>query len=148
MMTKRPDWIGVADKEQVFVGVKGRLAQLAHGRKIPLRGLNEADWLIHHSPRSPANGEEGCQCFTDIDRIARQAVDQVNSGAGFFRNRPEVDLELCGEASILPSTGAFSLIENRKSWQSAFRLRHLEISEEDFELLAEEMGPDVDSLTH
>jgi hypothetical protein len=148
MMTKRPDWIGVADNEQVFVGVKGGLAQLAHGRKIPLQGLNEADWLIDHSPRSPANDEEGCQCFTAIDRIAREAAYLVNSGDGFFRNRPEADLELCAEASILPLTGTFSLIENRKSWQYAFRLGHLEISEEDFELLAEVMGLDVDSLTH
>jgi hypothetical protein len=147
-MTKRPDWIGVAGKGQVFVGVKGGLAQLSHGKKIPLQRLDEADWLIAYSPRIPSHCDEGYQCFPALDGVASEGGSQVNSGNDLFANRLEVDLEFCEEASILPLADSFPLIKNKKNWESAFRLEPLEISEEDFALLAEEMRLDVDSTTH
>jgi predicted RNA-binding protein len=147
-MAKKHYWIGVACKDQVFVGVKGGFAQLAHGKGFPLQKMDEGDWLICYSPRTSMNSLECCQSFTAIGRIANDEVYQFDSAEDFSPYRLEVDFELCEETSILPLIDRLSFIEDKKSWGYPFRLGHLEISEEDFELLAEEMGLDVNSIKH
>lgn len=147
-MVKKQDWIGVACKDYLFVGVRGGFAQLGQGKKIYLQNRNEKDWLSYDSPRTSSNRHQRYQSFTVTDRVKNDAVYQTDLGEGFLSNHPEADFELCEEASILPLTDSFSFIENRECWEYPFRLGHLEISEEDFQLLAEEMRLDVDSIKH
>lgn len=147
-MAKKNYWIGVACKDQVFVGVKGGFAQLGYGKKISLQRMNEGDWIIDYSPRVSLRSDERCHSFTAIGRVASDEVYQAELGEGFLPYRLEVDFERCEEASILPLIERLSFIENKMSWEYSFRLGHLEINEEDFELLAEEMGLDIDAIKH
>jgi hypothetical protein len=147
-MAKRDYWIGVACKDRVFVGVRGGFAELVRGRDFPLRKMDEGDWLIYYSPRLSLSSPESCQSFTAIGRIAGLAGDELDGIESFLPFRLEVDFALCGEAPILPLIDRLSFIEDKRSWAYPFRLGQLEISEEDFELLAEEMGLDVKSVIH
>lgn len=147
-MAKKHYWIGVACKDQVFVGVRGGFAQLLRRKDFPTLTMDEGDWLIYYSPRQSLSTAESCQSFTAIGRIAGDEVYQFDEGEGFLPYRLEVDFELCSEASILPLIDRLSFIEDKKSWGYPFRMGHLEISEEDFELLAEEMGLDADTIRH
>jgi hypothetical protein len=147
-MAKRHDWIGVACKDQVFVGVKGDFAQLSQGKKIPLQRMSEGDGLIYYSPRVGFNSDPGCQSFTSLGSVASDEVYQSDLDEGFLPYRLELDFELCEEASILPLLDRLSFIENLKNRGYPFRPGHLEINEEEFELLAEEMGLNVDAIKH
>jgi hypothetical protein len=147
-MAKRHDWIGVACKDQVFVGVKGDFAQLSHGKKIPRQRMSEGDGLIDSSPRVSFNRDPGCQSFTSVGSVASDEVYQSDLDEGFLPYRLEVDFELCEEGSILPLLDRLSFIEKMKNRRYPFRLRHLEINEEDLAWLAEEMGLDVDAIKH
>jgi hypothetical protein len=147
-MAKRHDWIGVVCKDQVFVGVKGGFSQLGQGKKIPRQRMSQGDGLIDYSPRVSFNSDAGCQSFTSLGSVASDEVYQADLDEGFLPYRLEVDFALCEEASILPLLDRPSFIENMKNRGYPFRLEHLEITEEDFELLAEEMGLDVDAIKH
>jgi hypothetical protein len=147
-MAKKHYWIGVACKDQVFIGVRGGFAQLMHGKDFPTQKMDEGDWLIYYSPRFSMGSLEGCQSFTAIGRIASPEVYPLDGDEGFLPYRLEVDFEFCRETSILPLIDRLSFIEDKKSWSYPFRLGHLEISEKDFELLAEEMGLDVNTIRH
>jgi hypothetical protein len=147
-MAKKRYWIGVACKDKVFIGVRGGFAQLVHGKGFPLQKMYEGDWLIYYSPRISMTGLDCCQSFTAIGRIANDEIYQFDSGEDCPPYHLDVDFELCEEASILPLIDRLSFIEDKKSWGYPFRLGHLEISEEDFELIVEEMGLDVNSIRH
>jgi predicted RNA-binding protein len=147
-MAKKHYWIGVACKDQVFAGVRGGFAQLVHGKSFPLQKMDEGDWLVYYSPRISMNSLESCQSFTAIGRIADSEVYAFDGEKDFPPYHLEVDFELCEETSILPLIDRLSFIEDKKSWGYPFRLGHLEISEEDFELIVEEMGLDSDSIRH
>lgn len=147
-MAKKQYWLGVASKDHVFIGVKDGFAQLHHGKKIPLQKMKQGDWIIYYSPRVSFHSDERCQSFTAIGRVASDEIYQADMGEGFLPYRLEVDFALCEEASILPLIDRLSFIENKKHWGYPFRLGHLEISEEDFALLAEEMGLDAESIKH
>lgn len=147
-MAKKHYWIGVASKDQVFVGVKGGFAQLHHGKKIPLQKMSEGDWLIYYSSRVRFNSDEHCQSFTSVGSVASDEVYQADTGEDFLPYGLEIDCELCEETSILPLLDRLSFIENKQSWGCPFRLGHFEISEEDFASLAEEMELDVELVIH
>ena len=147
-MTKKPCWIGVAGKDQMMIGVKGGFAQLQHSRKIPLQKINDGDWLIDYSPRRRSTSQEPCQSFTAPGRIASREDFSFDVSTGLVPYQLDEDFALCDEATILPVPDRLPFIEDKKSWGYLFRLEHVEIGEEDFELLVEEMGLEVDAIKH
>lgn len=147
-MAKKHYWIGVACKDQVFAGVRGGFAQLVHGKSFPLQKMDEGDWLVYSSSCIGLSSLEYGQILTALDRIADGNVYQFDDGEDFPSTHSEVDFEQCQETSTLPLIDRLSFIEDKKNWGHPFHSGHLEISEEDFELIIEEMGLDTDSIRH
>lgn len=140
-------WLGVVSKAHVLKGVEGGFAQLNHGKKAPLTKMTVGDRLIYYSPRLSLKNREPYQHFTAIGRVKTGEVYQYDMGNGFVPYRTDVDFAPCHEISILPLLDKLSFTKDKKNWGRQFRFGHFEISEDDFILIADEMGVKMGSET-
>lgn len=140
-------WIGVVSKAHVMKGVKDGIAQLNHGKKVPLAKMKAGDWIVYYSPRLSLQDRQPYQYFTAIGKVTTGEVYQYDTGNGFMPYRLDVDFAACREVSILPLLDKLSFTQGKKNWGQQFRFGHFEISKSDFLLLANDMGVNIDSNT-
>lgn len=138
-------WIGVASRAHVQRGVAAGIAQLGHGKAAPLRRMRQGDWLIYYSPREEVSGGDQVQAFTALGRLVDGDVYQVTVSEAFAPFRRAVAYLPCHEAPIRPLLGQLSFIKDPARWGSVFRFGHLEISHDDFAVIAAAMGDALDA---
>ena len=116
-MKKRPIkyWIIVASKDHVQMGVAGGFAQACHGKAQPLKRMQEGDGILYYSSKRHFGKEDKCQAFTAITFVD------------------------CEETPIANLIELLDFIPNKKAWGYPFRFGILEISENDFKLIASKM---------
>ncbi|MDK2125175.1 EVE domain-containing protein [Parachitinimonas caeni] len=136
-------WIGVVSWEHVQRGVAGGFCQLCHGKNGPLKKMQPGDWLIYYSPNN-AMGESGtCQQFTAIGQIAEGEPYLFRMSDDFVPYRRDVHYLPCQSTPIRPMINDLAFIRDKQRWGYAFRYGQVEISREDFELIA---GAMLDSI--
>jgi len=133
-------WIGVASRDQVEIGAKGGFAQRSHGKECPLRRMQRGDWLIYYLPRTERRGGETVQAFTSIGRVSDDEITQQAISDTFSPFRRTIADVPCHEASIRSLIDRLTFIRDTTRWDMPFRAGHLEISEDDFRLIATAMG--------
>jgi predicted RNA-binding protein len=129
-------WIGVASQEHVKIGELGGFCQLCHGKSTPLKRMKNGDFIIYYSSKKRMNDKEPYQKFTAIGQIKDDLVYQVEMFEGFFPYRKDVDFFESSEYPIIPLINELTFIQNKKQWGYPFRYGHLEISKNDFLLIA------------
>jgi hypothetical protein len=139
-MVNHNNWIGVASRSHVDIGVKGGFIQLNHGKKAPLQKFRVGDGLIMYSPRVSYPDGEPLQSFTAIGTIISDEVYQVEIAPDFKPYRIEVQFHRCNETPIKPLIEQLSFIKSKTHWGSAFRFGQLKIPAKDFVLIANTMG--------
>jgi len=132
-------WIGVASKDHVARGVEGGFCQLCHGKTQPLNRMGLGDWIIYYSPKDTFNGTELCQQFTAIGRVIGDAVYQVQMTPGFVHFRRDIDFLPSQAINIRPLINQLKFIQRKDRWGYAFRFGHIEISKDDFDVIASRM---------
>lgn len=132
-------WIGVASKEHVARGVAGGFCQLCHGKAQPLKRMEQGDWIIYYSPKEHFGGDEPCQQFTAIGRVISNEVYQFEMAPGFIPFRRDIEFLPAQVTDIRPLIDQLDFIQNKSRWGYAFRFGHIEIPQEDFELIATRM---------
>lgn len=132
-------WIAVVSKDHTMRGVVGGFMQVCHGKEAPLKRMRPNDWVIFYSPKLSMNGDEKCQSFTAIGRVANERVYQFQMAEDFIPHRRDVNFYQCDEVSILPMIDELSFIQNKKSWGYPFRFGFLEITESDFNKICVKM---------
>lgn len=132
-------WVGVASKEHVARGVAGGFCQLCHGKAQSLKRMGQGDWIIYYSPKETFGGEDICQQFTAIGRVVGDKVYQFEMAPDFIPFRRDIKFVPSQSVDIRPLINRLSFIQNKSRWGYAFRFGHLEISQEDFELIASQM---------
>jgi EVE domain len=132
-------WIGVASKDHVARGVEGGFCQLCHGKAQPLKRMEQGDWIIYYSPKELFGGDESCQQFTAIGRVIGGEAYQFEMAPGFIPFRRGIEFLPAQAADIRPLIHLLNFIQNKSRWGYAFRFGHIEISQADFELIAEQM---------
>jgi len=149
-VTKPRYWIGVASSEHVARGVAGGFCQLCHGKAAPLRRMARGDWIIYYSPQARltdrAADREPCQQFTAIGQVLDDAVYPFEMAPGFVPFRRNVQFQRARALPIRPLLAQLSFIRDMRHWGAAFRFGHLQISRDDFELVAGQMldvPPDI-----
>ncbi|PHV13309.1 EVE domain-containing protein [Chitinimonas sp. BJB300] len=131
-------WIGVVSHDHVLRGITGGFCQLCHGKSGPLGRMEPGDWLIYYSP-SEHMGEAGsCQRFTAIGQIQDADAYPVEINADTYYRR-NVAYRPCREVPVRPMIEQLTFIRNKQRWGAAFRFGHLEIGQNDFELIARAM---------
>ena len=133
-------WIGVASRDHVRAGIAGGFCQLCHGKAGPMRRIQPGDGIVYYSPRTAMRGGETVQGFTAIGTVKRGEPYAFDMGGGFVPTRRDVAFADAQDAPIQPLLDRLSFTIGRKSWGQAFRYGVLEITREDFALIAEAMG--------
>lgn len=136
---KRRYWIGVVSRDHVLKGVHGGFTQLCHGKEGPLKRMGTGDWIIYYSSKKNFKENTPYQKFTAIGKIIDNHIYQCDMGNGFIPFRRNIDFLRSKEIPIHPLIPYLSFIVNKKHWGYAFRFGHLEISEQDFHLIAKQM---------
>lgn len=133
-------WIGVASKEHVERGVEGGFAQVCHGKAGPLNRMKEGDWIVYYSPTLKFGGKQPCQCFTAIGKIKSGQPYTFPMSQDFVPWRRDVAFLPAKEAAIRPLIKSLAFIYDKNKWGFPFRRGCFDISEEDFNTIAEGMG--------
>lgn len=132
-------WVGVASKDHVARGVSGGFCQLCHGKGQPLKRMGQGDWIIYYSPKEIFGGDEPCQQFTAIGRVQGDDVYQFEMAPGFIPFRRDINFLPAQPVDIRPLINQLNFIQNKSRWGYAFRFGHIEISQDDFELISSKM---------
>lgn len=133
-------WIGVASKDHVQRGITGGFCQLCHGKAQPLKRMQPGDWMVYYSPKEQFESTKPCQQFTAIGQVVGTETYQFEMLPGFIPFRR--DIRFIAEAKpvdIRPLIQELSFIKDKAKWGYAFRYGHLEMTEADFKLIAEQM---------
>jgi len=137
-------WIGVVSLSHVQRGVAGGFAQLCHGKAAPLRRMGVGDWLMYYSPKTDMSDGEPLQMFTAVGRVTGVAVYQHAMTPEFVPFRRDVAYRKCRPAPIQPLIPQLSFIRDAKRWGYPFRTGHIEVTQRDFQLIAEAMAVRTD----
>jgi predicted RNA-binding protein len=135
-------WIIVASKDHVQRGLSGGFIQANHGKAAPLKRMQPGDWVIFYSPKLEYDKPEKYQCFTAIVRVVDDEVYQQDMGNDFVPFRRKVQFLPSKDISILPLIDDLTFIKDKTHWGAPFRFGILQIPEEDFLLIADEMLED------
>lgn len=141
-------WIGVASKDHVARGVSGGFCQLCHGKAQQLKRMKQGDWIIYYSPKEVFGSDDSCQQFTAIGRVIGDEVYQFEMMPGFIPFRRDIEFLPAQAADIRPLINQLGFIQNKSRWGYAFRFGHIEISQEDFELISSKMLTPETLLSH
>lgn len=136
-------WIGVVSQSHVQRGVEGGFAQLCHGKAGPLKKMNVGDWFVYYSPKTDMTNGEPLQMFTAIGQVVGEDVYTHIMGPDFVPFRRDIKYLKCHPAPIKPLLPYLSFIKDPKCWGYPFRIGHVEMTKEDFLLIAESMGVDI-----
>ena len=87
---------------------------------------------------------EPLQMFTAIGRVVGETVYEHAMSPGFVPFRRDVEYLKCKPAAIAPLIPKLSFIKDPARWGYPFRTGHIEMSENDWRLIAAAMGARVD----
>jgi predicted RNA-binding protein len=132
-------WLTVVSKDHIMNGVKGGFMQANHGKRALLARMKKDDWVVFYSPKIEFAGDEKCQAFTAIGKVADDEIYQFKMSEDFVPYRRNIAFLECNDVSILPLIDRLSFIKNKKSWGFIFRFGFFEIPEEDFKIIKGEM---------
>lgn len=125
-------WIAIASREHVQKGVEGSFAQVCHGKKSALGRMKKDDWIIYYSSKEFFTSSVLCQKFTAIGKVTDDTIYSFDMGEGFIPFRRNIAFYPCEEVSILPLIERLEFIQNKKHWGYPFRYGLVEIGENDF----------------
>ena len=132
-------WIIVASRDHVQMGVGGGFAQACHGKAQPLKRMQEGDGILYYSSKRYFGKEDKCQAFTAIGRVKDEEVYAFQMSENFCPFRRNITFVDCEETPIADLIELLDFIPNKKAWGYPFRFGILEISENDFKLIASKM---------
>lgn len=136
-------WIGVVSEAHVQRGVAGGFAQLCHGKAAPLRKMKRGDWFVYYSPRTEMKSGEPLQAFTAIGRVRDDEVYEYAMSDTFIPFRRNIDYVDCQQASIRGLLDQLSFTRDNRNWGYLFRRGQFQITADDFQLIAEAMGVEI-----
>lgn len=134
------NWIAVASRAHVRIGVAGGFMQVGHGKAAPLRRMQAGDRVAYYSPTDVLGDRKPLQAFTALGVLRAAAPYQVDMGQGFVPWRRDVDWADAHEAPIAPLLELLDFSRGRRNWGYAMRFGYFEISDHDLREIAAAMG--------
>src|SRR6218665_1657411 len=135
-------WIAVASAEHSRRG-KGGFMQVNHGKKAPLQRIRAGDGITYYSPAETIGGKDRLQSFTTIGRVRDEELYQGIMGGDFTPWRRNVDYVEATETPIAPLLEKLEFTRGNRNWGYQMRFGLFEISEHDFDVIADAMGAKV-----
>jgi len=132
-------WIAVACADHARRGKREGFMQVCHGKGAPLRRLQAGDGVVYYSPTTAMGKPDRLQAFTTIGRVKDARTYQADMGNGFEPFRRNVAYHDASEAPIAPLLGLLALTHAKRNWAYQYRFGLVEITEEDFAVIAHAM---------
>ncbi len=132
-------WVASISKEHTMRGINGNFIQVCHGKKAPLKRMSKGDMILMYSSKITLDGNEKCQKFTAIGKVADDEIYSFQMSENFVPFRRKIKFYACEEYSILPLIAELDFIENKKMWGYPFRYGFFEINKKDYNLIASKM---------
>ena len=108
--------------------------------------MHAGDWVIFYSPKLEYEKPEKLQSFTAICQIKDENIYQQDMGDRFVPFRRDVTFLPTRDISILPLINDLTFIKHKTHWGAPFRFGTLQITEQDFKLIASRMLADPSLL--
>jgi len=134
-------WIAVASAEHARRGKAGFM-QVNHGKAAPLKRIHPGDGVAYYSPTETFRGKDKLQAFTLVGRVRPGDIYQGEMG-DWVAHRRDVDWADAHDAPIAPLLDHLDFTAGKTNWGYQLRFGLFEISEHDFELIAQAMGASV-----
>jgi predicted RNA-binding protein len=108
--------------------------------------MQQGDYIIYYSHKLSFGSSEPCQKFTAVGQVLGEEIFtyEPEPGSVFYRRRARYFPST--EASVRPLIEKLEFIRNKKQWGAPFRYGLLQISKQDFEIIAAAMGVDLTAL--
>lgn len=133
-------WLAVVQREHVLRGLEQGIVQTNHGVKSGIQRMKPGDGLVYYSPKTAYPEGDPLREFTAIGTIAEGEPWQQNEG-DFTPWRRHVDYDKTATATpIAPLLDTLELTRGNKNWGFIMRRGQIEISPDDFRVIAREMG--------
>ncbi len=139
----RKNWIAVASAEHVERGKREGFMQVCHGKGGPLNRIQPNDRVVYYSPTQTFQGKDKLQAFTAIGVVKIGEPFQVDMGNGFHPFRRNVSWLRAKKAAIHPLLPRLMWTQNNRNWGYQFRFGVFEISNHDFDIIAQAMDEDI-----
>ena len=138
-------WLAVVQRDHVLHGVELGIVQTNHGARSGIQRMLPGDGLVYYSPRMSYPDGDPLREFTAIGVIAEgdpwQADESAMAGAGFAPWRRSVDYAMDATATpIAPLLDLLELTHGNRNWGLIMRRGQVELTNHDFDLIAESMG--------
>ena len=134
-------WLGVVSRDHVRRGVELGIVQTNHGKRPPLARMSAGDGLVYYSPRDAYPDGAPLKAFTALGRIADEEIWQADE-RDFEPWRRRVDYERDAVEVPIASLSDRLELTAKPNWGYALRRGLIELSPEDFELIAAAMTAD------
>src|SRR5258708_37964303 len=131
-------WVNVIPKERVSLAVEEGIMQ-SQGDEAHLSRLQKDDMVIFYSPREDVEGTKKLQAFAAVGQITDDLVYPVEISPGVKAFRRKVTYTPAKEIPVIPLIQKLSFIRNKKHWGFIFKLNLIQILEEDFRIISDEM---------
>lgn len=132
-------WIAAISAEHSRLAMAGGFIQVCHGKRAPLKRMQEGDGLIIYSSREKMGTGATVQMFTAAGRVASGAEYQVQMSSSFLPYRRNVDFLPAKPAAIRPLLDELEFITDKQHWGYPFRFGFFEIGKKDFDLICSKM---------
>lgn len=133
-------WLTVASATHVRRGRAEGFMQVNHGKAAPLRRMKLGDGVVYYSPSTTIGEKDGLRSFTAIGRVREGEPYQGIMASGFQPFRRDVAWEQSHETSIMSLLDRLELTAGKSNWGYQLRFGLVELTEHDFQRIAEAMG--------
>ncbi len=121
-------WINTVSRDHLQTGIEGGFTQADHGKQSRLKRLVKGDRVAFYLPPTEKK-------FTGIGQGIQEVTYEAETG---WRRR--MSFIAAREAPIQPLIEQLEFIRDKKSWGYPFRRGFFEITERDFNTIAQAMG--------
>lgn len=133
-------WIGTIHRAQARAAQAAGFVAPSHGKEAAVAKLSVGDRIIFYAPRTDFDGAP-VQAFVAALTVTGDRVYQRSlPGTDFRPFTRDAEYQSVQEVPVRPLLEDLGFVKSPRHWGMAFRRSHFEISQADFNLIAEGMG--------
>lgn len=134
-------WIGVVHRKQALAAKAAGFCAMSHGKEAAVAKLSVGDRVIFYAPKTDFDGDT-VQAFVALMTVTGDIVVQRNMpGTDFRPSTRDAEFAEVQEIPVRPLLEHLSFVKSPRHWGMAFRRSQFEVSESDFNLIADGMVP-------
>jgi len=137
---KRRYWIIVASRDRVEEAKSMGCCIVNRGKEAPLHKMSPGDWIVYYSPQVRNHTLELAREFTAIALVQSAQIEVIDVSPDFRPYCRKVQYAFSIAVPISRLLPRLSFLPDKQRWSERFRSGFLEVTYQDFNIIAEAMG--------